>query len=95
MRIKVGAGAVALGLILVACGGGDPPAPVADDGSTVTLPVPEAGPVPDLAVSTEAAAASPLPAVTIRRLNGAGGWVQFKNELPAEQPLLVWFWAPH
>ena len=31
----------------------------------------------------------------MRQVNGDGGWVQFRNELPAEQPLLVWFWAPH
>ena len=38
---------------------------------------------------------SPLPELAVRQLNGDGGWVQLKNELPADKPLLVWFWAPH
>jgi hypothetical protein len=95
MRRKVAVAAAALGVTLTACGGGGSSAPVADDGTVITLPTPEEGPPPDLAVSDAAAATSPLPAVAVRRLNGTGGWSQFKNELPAEQPLLVWFWAPH
>ena len=43
----------------------------------------------------EASQASPLPEVTVRRINGDGGWAQFKNEIPSELPLLDWFWAPH
>ena len=31
----------------------------------------------------------------VEQINGDGGWVQFRNEIPSEQPLLVWFWAPH
>ena len=46
-------------------------------------------------VSPDAAIGSPLPEVTVRQINGEGGFVQFKNELPADKPLLVWFWAPH
>ena len=68
---------------------------MAEDGTVVTLPVPEAGPVPVLPVSPDAAAGSPLPEIAVRQINGDGGWVQFKNELPADKPLLVWFWAPH
>jgi hypothetical protein len=89
MRSRIGAVALAGGLLFAACGGGSN----LPDG--VALPEPEPGPVPVLPVSDVAAAASPLPEVAVRRLNGDGGWVQFKNELPADKPLLVWFWAPH
>ena len=51
-------------------------------------------PVPLLELRAESAA-SPLPEVAVRRLNCNGGWVNFRNELPSELPLLVWFWAPH
>ncbi len=79
--------ALAGGLLLAACGGSELPA-------TLELPEPEPGPVPQLPVSAEAAA-SPLPDLAVRRINGDGGWVQLKDELPAETPLLIWFWAPH
>jgi hypothetical protein len=52
------------------------------------------GPAPLLELRPESAA-SPLPDVAVRRLNCNGGWVNFRNELPSELPLLVWFWAPH
>lgn len=93
MRTPIVAGALVGGLLLAACG--DPAPPVAEDGSVVTLPEPAAGPVPVLPVEPASAAASPLPEIAVRQLNGEGGWVQFKNELPAEKPLLIWFWAPH
>jgi hypothetical protein len=95
MRRRIVAFALAGGLVLAACGGGAPPAPVADDGATVTLPTPEPGPIPDLPVAAASVTGSPLPAIAVRQINGDGGWVQFRNELPAETPLLVWFWAPH
>lgn len=60
----------------------------------IVLPEPEPGPVPDLPVSPASAEASPFPEVAVRQLNGEGGWVQFKDLLPSEQPLLLWFWAP-
>lgn len=60
----------------------------------IVLPEPEPGPVPDLPVSPASAEASPFPEVAVRQLNGGGGWVQFKDLLPSEQPLLLWFWAP-
>lgn len=88
-------GALVGGLLLAACGGSNPPAPIADDGTSVTLPAPAPGPVPDLPVHPDSAVGSPLPQIAVRRLNGDGGWVQLKNELPADKPLLVWFWAPH
>lgn len=92
---RIVAVALAGGLALAACGGGDAAPPVAEDGTTVTLPSPAEGPIPDLPVSAEAAAGSPLPEVTVRRINGEGGFVQLKNALPSDRPLLVWFWAPH
>ena len=94
MRKRIVAVALAGGIALAACGGVPEP-PVAEDGTVVTLPEPAAGPVPVLPVSVEAAAGSPLPEIAVRQINGDGGWVQFKNELPADKPLLVWFWAPH
>ena len=87
--------AVALGVVATACGGSGSSPPVADDGTVITLPTPADGPPPELPVSEAAAASSPLPDVAVRLLNQTGGWVQFKDELPADMPLLVWFWAPH
>jgi hypothetical protein len=89
-RVTTAAAALTCGLLVASCGGGE-----AGSGSDVVLPEPAAGPVPELEVSAESAAASPLPDIAVRRINGEGGWVQLKNELPGEQPLLVWFWAPH
>lgn len=91
------AAVVASGLLFAACGSGGGEqagdavsAPAADE-----LPEPAPGPVPELAVTTQSSLGSSLPEVAVRRLNGEGGWVQFKNELPSELPLLVWFWAPY
>ena len=44
-----------------------PPAPVDADGTAVTLPEPEDGPIPALPVTPEAAAGSPFPEVTVGR----------------------------
>jgi hypothetical protein len=90
MRTRIAAAALVGGLLFSACEGGGSNLP---DG--VALPEPAAGPVPQLAVSPEAELSSPLPDIAVRQLNGDGGWVQLKNELPADKPLLVWFWAPH
>ena len=90
MRTKIGAVALVGGLLLAACGGGGSQLP-----EGVFLPEPEPGPVPQLAVRADAAVSSPLPDIAVRQLNGDGGWVQLKNALPADKPLLVWFWAPH
>ena len=94
MRSRLVAGVLALGLVAVACGSEDAAAPLADNGPAATLPEPAAGPVPVLPVD-DTAATSPLPEIAVRQLNGDGGWVQFKNELPADRAVLVWFWAPH
>ncbi len=89
MRKRILTTALVGGLLLAACGGGGSKLP-----EGLTLPVPAAGPVPELAVDAESAL-SPLPEIAVRLLNGEGGWVQLKNQLPADKPLLVWFWAPH
>lgn len=92
---RIVAAAVAGGLTLAACGGGNDAASVGADGAAVTVPAPADGPIPQLPVTPEAAAGSPLPEITVRRINGDGGFVQLKNALPSDRPLLVWFWAPH
>ena len=92
MMKRIVAAALAAGLLLAACGGAGSSSNLP---AGVVLPEPAPGPVPELAVSPEAALSSPLPEIAVRRLNGEGGWVQLKNELPADKPLLVWFWAPH
>lgn len=94
VRKQLVVGAVVCAAVLAACGGASTPPPAAD-GSRVALPEPASGPVPELPVTAAAAAGSPLPELAVRRINGEGGWVQLKNELPADRPVLVWFWAPH
>jgi hypothetical protein len=74
---------LAASLALAACGGGG-----SGSGSSA-----DAGPRPDLPVA-EASINSPLPPVTVRDVS-TGEWVQLANALPADTPLLVWFWAPH
>ncbi len=83
--------------------GGEPEAMPAgivwpDDGcSADNSPAPTdsaAAPAPKLQVRPESDG-NALPDLAVRRINCNGGWVNLKNELPSEQPLLVWFWAPH
>jgi hypothetical protein len=52
------------------------------------------GPAPDVAVEPQSAS-SPLQDIVVRRINCAGGWVNLRNEIPADRPVLVWFWAPY
>jgi hypothetical protein len=70
----------------------------ADDGcSPDNSPTPAAaapGPAPQIAVRAESAA-NALPDLAVRRINCAGGWVNLKNEIPADRPVMVWFWAPY
>ena len=97
-RSRLVAAVVASGLLLAACGsggGGEQAGDAVSAPAVEDLPEPAPGPVPELAVTTQSSLGSPLPEVAVRRLNGEGGWVQFKNELPSELPLLVWFWAPY
>jgi hypothetical protein len=52
------------------------------------------GPAPQIAVRPESAN-SPLPDLAVRRINCAGGWINLRNEIPADRPVLAWFWAPY
>jgi hypothetical protein len=51
--------------------------------------------MPAIGVTAAAAEMSPLPDLAVRQINCGGGWVNLKNEIPADKPLLIWFWAPH
>ena len=62
------------------------------DGSNAK-PALDSGPRPNLPVDA-VSANGPLPPVTVRDLT-QDRWVQFANFLPANKPVLVWFWAPH
>ena len=64
----------------------------ADNSPTNVVVAP--GPAPDIAVRAESAN-SPLPDLAVRLINCAGGWVNLRNEIPADRPVLVWFWAPY
>lgn len=90
---------------LSACGSADSPAPAADTAgspddaaSVVDESSPAAGDAaasdpglrPNLPVEN---ADSPLPPITVREVVD-DRWVQFADILPAEQPVLLWFWAP-
>ena len=74
------------------------PVAVADDGcspdNSPTVAAAVAGPAPAIAVRAESAA-NALPDLAVRRINCAPGWVNMKNEIPANRPVLVWFWAPY
>ena len=80
---------IATGVLIGACGAGGDTA-TGPDGSPVTVQAADPGPRPDLPADST----SPLPKVTVRNV-GTGEWVQLANFLPAERPLLLWFWAPH
>jgi hypothetical protein len=67
-------------LALSACGG-------ASEGSV------DPGRRPELPVAV-GSAESALPAVPVWDV-GEREWVQLADVLPAEKPVLVWFWAPH
>ncbi len=75
----------------------DPPT-VPDEGCSAdnspTTPDFAEGPLPSIEVRAESVG-NALPDLAVRRINCAGGWVNLKNEIPADTPLLVWFWAPH
>ena len=74
--------ALAASIVLVAAACSSPPEASVDP-----------GPRPDLAVANPASTQF-LPQVTVWDV-GEQEWVQLANFLPAEQPVLVWFWAPH
>lgn len=96
----------AAALALAACGG-TPQASV-DPGERPDLPVggtaagttegssgsTAAGTDPGAGTPASAAPEPVLPVVTVWDV-GAKQWVQLADFLPADKPLLVWFWAPH
>ena len=53
----------------------------------------ETGERPELPRAADAAP-SPLPEVAVWDV-GATDWVQFADVVPAETPVVLWFWAPH
>jgi hypothetical protein len=67
-------------LLLSACGG--PPEASVDPGARPDLPL------------ADTTAQPLLPPVTVWDV-GEKEWVQLANFLPADKPVLVWFWAPH
>lgn len=50
------------------------------------------GPAPAIEVRAESMDL-PLPDLPVRRLNCGGGWVNLKNELPSDKPVLFWIWG--
>lgn len=48
----------------------------------------------DSGAGTTSATEPVLPVVTVWDV-GAKQWVQLADFLPADKPLLIWFWAPH
>jgi len=79
-RSRLAALALAAAVMAAACGGSREAS--VNPGARPNLPVANA-------VSTEF-----LPAVTVWDV-GQKEWVQLANFLPADKPVLVWFWAPH
>jgi hypothetical protein len=78
------AGLAAVGLLLMSCST-DRPATGAD--TPVQAGVGESVP----AASTEP---GPLPALQVRDVR-TGASIDLAGLLPADRPLLLWFWAPH
>lgn len=79
-RSRLSALVLAAALVATACGGSQQAS--VDPGVRPNLPVTNA-------VSTDF-----LPSVTVWDV-GRKEWVQLANFLPADTPVLVWFWAPH
>ncbi|HEX5616733.1 MAG TPA: hypothetical protein VFZ83_16405 [Acidimicrobiia bacterium] len=95
-RPRATGAAVALVMSLAACGDTDSSAP-----PTSVPPAPTtqpAGPDPDPGDPTPTTVApvgtSPLPVVDVLDV-ATGETVALAERLPADRPLLVWFWAPH
>ena len=89
-QIKVFAIAVCLALSAAACGDS------ADSPETAPTETPGTQPpAPEPATETEAPApASDLPSVELVDV-GTGATVNLASFAPADQPIVLWFWAPH
>ena len=94
--IKILAIAVCLALSAAACGdSSDSPdtapaeAPAPTEAPTTQAPAPE--PAPETAAP---APASDLPSVDLVNV-ATGATVNLAGFAPADQPLVLWFWAPH
>lgn len=88
-------------LVLGACGGSarTDGAPVRAEGPTPAVESTAGGTAsttaaPGATPAAAPAAPSPLPDVAVLDA-GTGETVQLAALLPADRPLLVWFWAPH
>ncbi|MGE3329137.1 MAG: hypothetical protein AB7N61_27385 [Acidimicrobiia bacterium] len=79
-RLRLGVMAAAAVVLFAACGG--PREASVEPGARPDLPV------------TNPVSRDLLPAVTVWDV-GEKEWVQLANFLPADRPVLVWFWAPH
>lgn len=91
-KIRAGVAALALGVVLAACGAddgnGDPVASAGAGGSTTTsAPAPPAA-QPGPTVS------SALPDIEVVDVS-AGTTVALRSYLTSGRPALLWFWAPH
>jgi len=69
-------------------------APGTTSGPLPTIGSPGPGPAPSVAAPAPAAGKSVLPDLAVDDV-AAGSKVNLSSLAPAEQPLLVWFWAPH
>lgn len=95
-RPRATGAALALAMALVACGGSDSSAPPTSAAPTpTTQPAdPDTDPGDPTTTTAPPAGTSPLPALDVLDV-ATGARVALADQLPATQPLLVWFWAPH
>jgi len=101
----VGILAITGGLLTAGCGGGQSErvsstpestarAPGTTSAALPTIGSPGPGPAPSAAAQAPATGKSVLPDLAVDDV-AAGSKVNLSSLVPAEQPLLVWFWAPH
>jgi len=99
-RFKILTVAIALALGAAACGGGDDspagsPSVPTEAAAPTQAPAPTEAPAAETAPESAAPApASDLPSVEMVDV-ATGTTVNLASFAPAEQPLVLWFWAPH